>query len=48
MRGVRKSIHDIYGCALMMDLVAFKEELRDERRTKIFNEAESIRHFIPD
>lgn len=48
MNGVRKSIHDIYGCTLMMDLAIFKEEFEDERRSQIASTAEPIRHYISE
>lgn len=47
MVGLRKSINDMYGCALMVDIERFKEMIKNEKRSKITKEIEPIRHFLP-
>ena len=47
MVGIRKSINDMYDCAIMVDLARFKEGLNDERQTEIAERAEPIQYYLP-
>ena len=46
MTGIRESIRDIYGMYVMMDLIEFKEQLKNEKRTEIAATIEPVRHFL--
>ena len=45
---MRKDLRDVYGYGLLLDIVKFKEELKDERRSEIAKNIEPVRHFLPD
>ena len=47
MTGIRESIRDIYGMYVMMDLITFKEQIKNEKRTEIAATIEPVRHFLP-
>ena len=38
MTSIRKSIHDIYGCAAIMELELYKEELKNESERSVKEE----------
>ena len=48
MNDVRKSIDDICGYALMLDLVQFKEELKNDKRAKTAEHTEPVEYFLTD
>ena len=48
MTSLKRSVQDMYACALMVDLEQYKEGLRNERKSKIAETIEPVRHFLPD
>ena len=43
---LKEQYRDIYGYALLLDIVRFKEGLDNERQTKVVEREKSIQHFF--